>query len=75
MKERKQSLGSLIQIERLVCWDNEFDIVVTQDNRCYVYREQVETDRTQTFRFLMKQAARDLVEEERIWKMMNTKER
>lgn len=75
MKERKQALGSLIQIERLVCWDNEFDIVVTQDNRCYVYREQVETDRTQTFRFLMKQAARDLVEEERLWKMMNTKER
>ena len=72
MKERKQALGSLIQIERLVCWDDEFDIVLTQDNRCYVYREQVETDRTQTFRFLMKQAARDLFEEDRLWKMMNT---
>ena len=72
MKERKQALGSLIQIECLVCWDNEFDIVLTQDNRCYVYREQVETDRTQTFEFLMKQAARNLVEEDRLWKMMNT---
>ena len=75
MKERKQALGSLIQIERLVCWDNEFDLVLTQDNRCYVYREQIETDRTQTFEFLMKQAARNLVEEDRQWKMMNTKER
>ena len=72
MKERKQALGSLIQIERLVCWDNEFDLVLTQDNRCYVYREQIETDRTQTFEFLMKQAARNLVEEDRLWKMMNT---
>ena len=75
MNYRKQAFGSLIQIERLVCWDNEFDIVLTQDNRCYVYREQVETDRTQTFRFLMKQASRNLVEEDRLWKMMNTKER
>lgn len=72
MKERKQALGSLIQIERLACWDNEFDIVLTQDNRCYVYRNQAEIDRTQTFQFLMKQAARNLVEEDRLWKMMNT---
>ena len=41
MKERKQALWSLIEIERLACWDNEFDIVVTQDNRCYVYRDSV----------------------------------
>jgi hypothetical protein len=75
MKERKQALGSLIQIESLICWDNEFDIVLTQDSRCYVYREQIETDRTQTFEFLMKQASRNLVEEDRLWKMMNTKER
>ena len=73
MNYRKQAFGSLIQIERLVCWDNEFDIVLTQDNRCYVYREQVETDRTQTFEFLMKQAARNLVEEDRQWKMLQEK--
>lgn len=71
MKERKQALGSLIEIERLRCWDDEFDIVVTQDNRCYVYRDSVERDVTNTFQYLMKQAGRNLFEEERQWKMMN----
>lgn len=70
MKERKQSLGSLIQIERLHCWDDEFDIVVTQDNRCYVYRNAVEQDKTSTFQYLMKQAGRNLFEEDKQWKMM-----
>lgn len=72
MKERKQALGSLIEIERLRCWDNEFDIVVTQDNRCYVYRGSAERDVTSTFQYLMKQASRNLVEEDRQWKMMNS---
>lgn len=71
MKERKQSLGSLIEIERLRCWDNEFDIVVTQDNRCYVHRNTVEQDKTSTFQYLMKQAGRNLIEEDRQWEMMN----
>ena len=71
MKERKQALGSLIEIERLRCWDNEFDIVVTQDNRCYVYRDSVERDVTDTFQYLMEQAGRNLFEEDRQWKMMN----
>ena len=70
MKERKQALGSLIEIERLRCWDNEFDIVVTRDNRCYVYRGSGERDVTSTFQYLMKQASRNLFEEERQWKMM-----
>ena len=71
MKERKQALGSLIEIERLRCWDNEFDIVVTQDNRCYVHRGSGERDVTNTFQYLMKQADRNLFEEDRQWKMMN----
>lgn len=71
MKERKQALGSLIEIERLRCWDNEFDIVVTQDNRCYVHRGSAERDVTSTFQYLMKQAGRNLFEEERQWKMMD----
>ena len=71
MKERKQAPGSLIEIERLRCWDNEFDIVVTQDNRCYVYRGSAEQDVTSTFQYLMKQAGRNLFEEDRQWKMMN----
>lgn len=71
MEERKQALGSLIEIERLACWDDEFDIVVTQDNRCYVYRSSVEQDVTSTFHYLMKQAGRNLFEEDRQWKMMN----
>ena len=71
MKERKQALGSLIEIERLACWDNEFDIVVTQDNRCYVYRGGAERDVTSTFQYLMNQAGRNLFEEDRQWKMMN----
>ena len=71
MRERKQALGSLIEIERLRCWDKEFDIVVTQDNRCYVYRDSEELDVTNTFQYLMKQAGRNLFEEDRQWEMMN----
>ena len=71
MRERKQALGSLIEIERLHCWGDEFDIVVTQDNRCCVYRDGVERDVTSTFQYLMKQAGRNLFEEDRQWKMMN----
>jgi hypothetical protein len=70
VKERKQALGSMVEIERPHCWDNEFDIVVTQDNRCYVYRDSGERDVTGTFQYLMKQAGRNLFEEDRQWKMM-----
>ena len=73
MKERKQALGSLIEIERLRCWDNEFDIVVTQDNRCYVYRDSGEQDVTVTFQYLINQAGRNLFEEDRQWKMLQQK--
>lgn len=71
VKESKQALGSLVEIERLSCWDSEFDIVVTQDNRCYVHRDTVEQDKTSTFRYLMDQAGRNLIQEDRQWKMMN----
>lgn len=65
---RTRALGSLAQILHLEYDDYDFDIVCS-GWKCWVYRHGVENDISSKFIYLHKQARRNLLEEERQWKL------
>ena len=65
---RARALGSLVQILQLEYGDYDFDILCS-GWKCWVYRHDIETDLSNKFIYLHKQARRNILEEDRQWKL------
>lgn len=69
---RMCALGSLTESYN-TRYRNNFTLLLTKDN-CYVYIDGVEKDITENFNYMVRQCARDLIDEDIAWRRYKDKQ-